>query len=48
MDDGYPAISLEEAKRRVDDAIKRYKNGKGTYFTEEEYEKEMNSFFDSL
>ena len=48
MDDGYPAISFEEAKQRVADAVERYKTGKGTYYTEEEYEKEMNAFFDLL
>ena len=37
IDDGYPAISFEEAKQRVADAVERYKTGKGTYYTEEEY-----------
>ena len=27
VDDGYPAISYEEAKKRVSDAVNRYKNG---------------------
>ena len=48
LDDGYPAISFEEAKKRVSDAVKEYKSGKGIYYTEEEYEKEMKNFFESL
>jgi len=31
MDDGYPAISFEEAKQRVADAVEEYRSGKGEY-----------------
>jgi hypothetical protein len=27
VDDGYPSIGTEEAKKRVGDAVERYKNG---------------------
>jgi len=37
VDDGYPAINTQEAKKRVADAVNRYKNGTGIYLNEEEY-----------
>jgi len=39
VDDGYPAISYNEAKQRVSQAIDRYKNQTGIYFDENEYNK---------
>ena len=42
VDDGYPAISYEEAKKRVSDAVNRYKNGTGLYLNEDEYNKYKN------
>jgi polyhydroxyalkanoate synthesis regulator phasin len=47
-DDGYPSISTEEAKQRVSDAVDRYRNGTGEYLNEEESEKRINQFLDSL
>jgi hypothetical protein len=44
----YPAISTKEAKKRVADAVERYKSGTGEYFTQDEYEKEMEKFFRTL
>ncbi|NCB03828.1 MAG: hypothetical protein EOM67_16980, partial [Spirochaetia bacterium] len=31
LDDGYPAISEDEAKQRVSNAVDRYRNGTGVY-----------------
>ena len=31
IDDGYPAISTQEAKKRVFDSVQRYKSGSGKY-----------------
>jgi regulator of sirC expression with transglutaminase-like and TPR domain len=47
-DDGFPAISTEEAKKRVSDAVERYENGTGTYLNEEESEQRINQFLDNL
>jgi len=32
LDDGYPAISFEEAKKRVSEAVEEYESGKGIYY----------------
>jgi len=44
----YPAISTEEAKKRVADAVEYYKNGTLKTVSLEEYDKEMEEFFRSL
>ena len=31
LDDGYPSITTDEAKKRVSDAIERHENGTGEY-----------------
>ena len=48
VDDGYPSISIQEAKKRVSEAVEEYENGKGSYLLEEEYNQEMNIFMDNL
>jgi polyhydroxyalkanoate synthesis regulator phasin len=48
IDDGYPAISTQEAKKRVSDAVNRYKNGTGNYFANEEYEVRIKNHMENL
>ncbi|KIM12914.1 MAG: hypothetical protein KU38_03075 [Sulfurovum sp. FS08-3] len=37
VDDGYPSISTDEAKKRVANAVERYRSGEGRYYDENEY-----------
>jgi len=47
--DGYPAITSEEAKRRVKDAVERYKSGNGVYVTlDANHVADMDKFIESL
>ena len=48
LDDGYPAITTKEAKRRVANAVKDVRDGSATLLTQEEYDKDMDSFLKSL
>ena len=48
VDDGYPTISTTEAKKRVSDAVGKYKNGTGTYLNTEEYENRINTYMHNL
>lgn len=48
IDDGYPAISEDEAKQRVSDAVDRYRNGIGNYTSAKDYEIKMEKFMDGL
>ena len=48
LDDGYPAITTKEAKRRVANAAKDVRDGSATLLTQEEYDKDMDSFLKSL
>jgi len=48
LDDGYPSISKQEADKRVADAVKRYESGDGEYLGVEEYDIEMEKFFETL
>ncbi len=48
FDDGYPAISKEEARKRVTQAVEEVKCGKATLLTQEEYDKDMDEFLNSL
>ncbi|MDD5400239.1 MAG: hypothetical protein PHQ93_03505 [Sulfurimonas sp.] len=47
-DDGYPAISTDEARMRVAAAVDRYKNGGGTYLNQEEYNSHINNSIEKL
>jgi len=48
IDDGYPAISTQEATKRVSKAINNYENNKGEYLTNEEYKSHMNKHIEKL
>ncbi len=43
-DDGYPAISKEEARKRVARAVEEVKNGEAILLSQKEYDAEMNEF----
>ena len=48
LDDGFPAISKEEAKKTVEKAVDEVKNSKAKLLTQEEYEIDMNEFLKTL
>ena len=48
VDDGYPSISTDEAKKRVSDAVDRYRNGTGNYLNDDEYFKHKSNMINSL
>lgn len=48
LDDGYPAISTNEAKKRVCDAVDRYHNGTGEYLNAEQYQSYINQTMQKL
>jgi len=49
LDDGYPAISEDEAKQRVSDAVDRYRNGTGNYTPyDKNFSDEMESYIKSF
>jgi len=48
VDDGYPAITTQEAKKRVSDAVKRYEDGTGTYINDNDYKIRMDKHMNSL
>ena len=48
LDDGYPTISKDEAKKRVEQAVKEVKNGEAILLTQEEYDSDMNEFIKQL
>ncbi|MDQ1244245.1 MAG: hypothetical protein QG565_585 [Campylobacterota bacterium] len=47
-DSGYPAISTDEAKKRVAAAIERYKSGSGNYLNQDEYSYHINNSIEKL
>ena len=48
VDDGYPAISEDEAKQRVSDAVDRYRNGTGIYIHVDEYVEHKSNMISSI
>ena len=44
-DDDIKPICFEEASKRVSEAVKRYDTKSGEYIDEEEYQKEMERFY---
>ena len=48
LDDGYPAISRDEARKRVAQAVADVKSGNAVLLSQEEYDKDMNEFLKSL
>ncbi len=48
-DDVYPAISTEEAKKRVEDALSRYKNRADTFSSfDDDYKQGLDNYIESL
>ena len=48
LDDGYPAITTEEARKRVAKAVKDIRDGNAILLTQEEYDKDMDKFLKLL
>lgn len=48
LDDCYPAISKDEAQRRVACAVEEVKSGKAILLNQVEYDDDMNEFMKSL
>ena len=48
LDDGYPAITTEEARKRVVKAVKDIRDGNAILLTQEEYDKDMDKFLKLL
>lgn len=49
VDDGYPSVSIEEAKQRVFDAVNRYQNGTGSYTPyDKNFTDEMENYIQNL
>jgi hypothetical protein len=48
LDDGYPSISINEATKRVSDAIHRYTNGTGEYLDSDDYQYHITKTIDTL
>lgn len=48
VDDGYPSITTQEAKRRVSEAVERYRSGEGKDFDKNEYKHHKNNTIENL
>ncbi|MDY0117182.1 MAG: hypothetical protein RBR59_06375 [Sulfurimonadaceae bacterium] len=48
LDDGYPAITKEEAKKRISEAILAIENDTATLINQEQYDNDMNEFMKNL
>ncbi len=49
IDDGYPSITTQEAKKRVNEAVERYQRGEGEYRPfDNKFRDEMNRFIESI
>jgi hypothetical protein len=49
VDDGYKGLSTEEAKQKVTDAVRRYRDGTGSYTAlSTSHVEEMNKFIESI
>jgi len=48
MSDNYPAISADEAKKRVAKALQEVEDGTATMLSQEAYDQEMKAFMQSL
>ena len=48
LKDGYPTISPEEARARVEQALREIDDGQAEMLTAERYEQEMAQFMDRL
>ncbi|MDD5401195.1 MAG: hypothetical protein PHQ93_08420 [Sulfurimonas sp.] len=48
LDDVYPAITKEEAKKRVAKALQDIKSGEAVLLSQKEYDKEIDEFMKTL
>ena len=48
LDDGYLAITKEEAKKRVAKSLQDIKSGKAVLLSQKEYDKEIDEFMKTL
>ena len=48
IDDGYPAISKEEARARITKAVEEVKSGEAVLLTQDEYDRDINEFLRTL
>jgi hypothetical protein len=48
LNDGYPPISKDEAKRRVAKAVEEVKSGEAVLLSQKEYDADMKEFINSL
>ncbi len=48
IDDGYPTISKDEAKKRITKAVEEVKSGDAVLLTQDEYDEDMNEFLKRL
>ena len=48
LTDDYPSIDADEAKRRVEKALKEIEDGTATMLSQEAYDEEMQTFMKSL
>jgi hypothetical protein len=48
LNDGYPAITKDEAKNRVEKAVNEVKKNEAKLLTQEEYDKDMSEFLKTL
>lgn len=48
LDDGYPAITKEEAKKRVAKSLQDIKSGEAVLLSQKEYDKEIDEFMKTL
>jgi len=49
LNDTYPSVSTEEAKRRVTNAVERYNNGTGSYTTlNANHVDDINKYIESI
>lgn len=48
LDDGYLAISEDEAKQRVSDGVDRYHNGTGSYTNSTQYAEYKSNLINSI
>jgi len=48
VDDGYPTVTTQEGRKRVAEAVERYRSGKGIYMDSDAYEKHNTDFLLAL
>ena len=49
VDNGYPSVTTEEGRKRVAEAVERYRSGEGIYTpVDEKFRQEMADFIESI